>query len=1319
VEVLFQKDKVQAFYKGTEILTGRRDYTNGLWTIPMSKPRTNTNTCNSVSINLPITQADSSRVDPLGQTLTCNAVTTTVTQTIAERVAFYHATLFSPTMSTWCKAIDAGHFTTWPELTSKQVKSHLPTSIATLKGHMDQTRANAQSTKRPQIPVHLLQPTIAHPPSAAAANITQVPALIPELDETHPPAMGGNDVPGQRTHHMFAAIHDAKGQIFTDQPGRFLVPSSSGNEYFLVLYDYDSNYIHAEAMPSRMAKSIVKAYSAAHATLVKAGLRPQLQRLDNEAPALLQKFMHDQDIDFQLAPPHLHRRNAAERAIRTYKNHFIAGLSSTDPNFPLHLWDRLIPQSLISLNLMRGSRLNPKLSAYAQVHGAFDFNRTPLAPPGTKVLVHEKPEVRGTWSPHAVEGWYVGPASNHYRCYKVWIKETTAERIADTLTWLPLHVKMPGATPTDAAAAAARDLIAALVDTATPSPLSPMADSQRQALYQLADIFASITHPLQIPAPTEPIPRPTPVAKIPTNLKVTFQLPNQQSLPSKSNSLYPKRGNTPWHKSADTVAPPRVPTRQTLHGTLPDNTPVPPPRVATVPVSPPPRPSTKNVSPPRVRKLTSKATTPNTSAPKNKRPRKRKSPTTKSTTPAPTTTAQLPPVTYASLTGNMGKARRARKKKQQTALNHSLTKPPKHTGHHHNTRRKKLKILASINQAMALQTLSNPLLNAVTDPITGANLELRHLLTGPDSEEWWASNANEFGRLTQGVMPHMPTGTETMRFIKHTDVPSDRKATYARFVCDERPLKTETKRVRITVGGDKIDYPGKVSTPTAELVTVKCLFNSVISTPGAKCLSADAKNFYLGTPMERPEFMRIPIKMIPQVIIDQYNLLPLVHNGYVMVEINKGMYGLPQAGILANERLVKHLASHGYVKAPRTPGLFKHVTRPVTFCLVVDDFAIKYVGKEHADHLLACLREQYTMTTDWDCTNYIGLTVAWDYNKRTCDISLPGYVKRAMHRFQHTAPNKPEYSPSKFTPPNYGAKQQLTELEDASDLLEASGRQRIQEIVGVLLYYARAVDTTMLVALGTIASARTTEATAKAVAHLLNYAASNPDATIRFHASGMCLKIHSDASYLSEPKARSRAGGHFFLSSNSPLPTATSIPPPENGAIHTLCSIMKMVLASATEAELGACFFNAKEGVMIRIILVEMGHPQPTTPIQVDNSCAAGIANDTVKQRRSKAIDMRFYWLKDRECQGQFHIHWRKGAENRADYVTKHHSAAHHRRMRPTYLHTPKSPHFTPAHSHVSGEGVLMPGLSPLIRVPSPHIRVTSRNILRPLRAAQ
>jgi hypothetical protein len=122
-------------------------------------------------------------------------------------------------------------------------------------------------------------------------------------------------------------------------------------------------------------------------------LHPKLQILDNEASKLLVDYITGQGIDYQLAPPHVHRRNAAERAISTYKDHFIAGLCSTDKDYPLDLWDKLIPQSVITLNLLRRSRINPQLSAYAQVFGAFDYNKTPLAPPGTQVLVHEKPIV--------------------------------------------------------------------------------------------------------------------------------------------------------------------------------------------------------------------------------------------------------------------------------------------------------------------------------------------------------------------------------------------------------------------------------------------------------------------------------------------------------------------------------------------------------------------------------------------------------------------------------------------------------------------------------------------------------------------------------------------------------------------------------------------------------------------------------------------------------------------------------------------------------------------------------------------------------------
>jgi len=170
----------------------------------------------------------------------------------------------------------------------------------------------------------------------------------------------------------------------------------------------------------------------------------------------------------------------------------------------------------------------------------------------------------------------------------------------------------------------------------------------------------------------------------------------------------------------------------------------------------------------------------------------------------------------------------------------------------------------------------------------------------------------------------------------------------------------------------------------------------------------------------------------------------------------------------------------------------------------------------------------------------------------------------------------------------------------------------------------------------------------------------------------MVLSIHSDASYHSETQARSRVAGHFILSDSLQSPTKAPKPadktPPHNGAILIISAILPMVVASATEAELAALYYNARDACSIRTTLEEMGHPQPPTPIQTDNEVAVGLALNNVKQRRSKAIDMRFYWIRDRITQGQFLVYWRPGDENDADYFSKHHPVKHHIEKRPRYL---------------------------------------------------
>jgi hypothetical protein len=204
----------------------------------------------------------------------------------------------------------------------------------------------------------------------------------------------------------------------------------------LVLYDYDTNNFLTEPVTSQRDQEMVRAYNKLIQELVDHGFKPILQLLDKKYSSALRSLLNHHDIQFQLAPPHIHRRNAAERAIQTFKNNFIAGLCSVDPTFPLCLCDRLLPQATINLNLLRQSRINPKVSAYAQLYGHYDFNQAPMAPPGTRVVAHEKPQQRANWDPHGVDGWYLGPASDHYR------NITSSQNILDRWSALRHHIAL-------------------------------------------------------------------------------------------------------------------------------------------------------------------------------------------------------------------------------------------------------------------------------------------------------------------------------------------------------------------------------------------------------------------------------------------------------------------------------------------------------------------------------------------------------------------------------------------------------------------------------------------------------------------------------------------------------------------------------------------------------------------------------------------------------------------------------------------------------------------------------------------------------------
>jgi Reverse transcriptase (RNA-dependent DNA polymerase) len=216
-------------------------------------------------------------------------------------------------------------------------------------------------------------------------------------------------------------------------------------------------------------------------------------------------------------------------------------------------------------------------------------------------------------------------------------------------------------------------------------------------------------------------------------------------------------------------------------------------------------------------------------------------------------------------------------------------------------------------------------------------------------------------------------------------------------------------------------------------------------------MTLDIKDFYLNTPMERYEYMCIPMDIIPDAIMEQYNLQALVHNGYVYVKFRKGMYGLPQAGRIANDALVPFLATKGYHQSKHTNGLFRHETRPIAFTLIVDNFGIKYEGKEHTQHLIDTLTQKYRITQDWTGTLYCGITLHWDYEAGTVNLSMPGYIAKAFQRFQHPLPAQPEHPPHAWAAPQYGAPVQYTTIPEQTKPLDKKGIKIIQAIVGVFL----------------------------------------------------------------------------------------------------------------------------------------------------------------------------------------------------------------------------------------------------------------------------
>jgi hypothetical protein len=300
---------------------------------------------------------------------------------------------------------------------------------------------------------------------------------------------------------------------------------------------------------------------------------------------------------------------------------------------------------------------------------------------------------------------------------------------------------------------------------------------------------------------------------------------------------------------------------------------------------------------------------------------------------------------------------------------------------------------------------------------------------------------------------------------------------------------------------------------------------------------------------------------------------------------------------------------------------------------------------------------------DWDGLLFCGVNINWNYTKCTIILNMSKYTLKALLKFRHPTPLSPQHQPYKHILIHYGAKFQRVDIY-TSNKLSSDTIKSIQDIIGTLLYCGRAVDPTLLTALGSIAAHQTngTTAVAESCQQLLYYVATHPNAGICYKACNMILAVHTNASYLSEQAEKSCASGHFYLTNDGDKFF-------NNGTILNLLSIIKQVMSSASKAELTALYYGCKLTIPLCTTLKEMGQLQHKhTMVTTNNITAQGLTMGIMKPKASKSIDQRFHWLKCHHAQQQILYLWRRGVNNRANYASKHHLAKHHQAVQSFYI---------------------------------------------------
>ena len=1183
-----------------------------------------------------------------------NIMPNTISTSIEKVIRFYHGAFGSMPISTFRNAIHK-KFISFPGINVEHINKHLKHSHHIDRGHMKRIRQGLNSTKPDE--------------------------FYDCEDEMYTRV----NIKKKRKCKVLISMMPATHRLHFDATGRIQYSDSNSN-YDLIFYSEDANYIHAESMTGLTKFDYVTAITDGINFFTNKNITTEITRLDNQTSDLVVHLLAvTNKLTIEAVPPDSHRGLKAERAIQTWKNNKISVLATADDMCPGGAFKNVNAHCEMILNLVRESGISPHMSAWQQVHGAWSYTDNPIAPFGMKVEVFRSKSQRATtWDYHSEPGYYVGLPHSHHRCHKVFLPRTRSVVISDTLSWYPKDFfLLPGNSSND-------DLLASIthLQQAIHNSISVNTQPNKSVIANIVEgldtfkfLFTSKSKGEMVQDPNEISP-PADSAVVAAQSHTYNLRSNTTAAVSSTNFISPPAG------SAD-VAAQSCPVTTAAVSSINN--------ISTVPVI------NKNFI-----ILNHKGKFGSTAKPLNFLIKIQNS-KSKSYWESYTNIKLFPQtIQYIESKSHLWKIYQDNLKfidvdnepepwyKTKHQINPISNSIDKIFQHRHNN-----DFINDYDIQIQNKGQSDKIwirLKGTSDSITKESAFLRYLFKSKDKKfsKYFATSSFEskfhFANMVSNTtnsdhhgLKYLDKGKalryfkalkgderklwilahedeldrliirkKQMRFIRQSEKEKGRKESYWNPQLTKK-LKNDviTHRIRGCVGGDVNDFTGNTTAYTASLPTVKLLFNGVISEKDAKIMTLDIKDFFLHGSSGRNEYMRIPLSYFTENDMIKYDIKSFIKDSdkSVLVEIHGNMYGLVNAAIVAQEGLVKLLNENNFYET-NTPQLYKHQTLNIQFTLVVDDFAVKYTNKEDAELLIKVLEKQYDVSADWEGKLYLGMTI--DINRtdsnpqnHTLTLSMNGYIQRMLERLNLGPYKSNVNSPMVYSAPIYGQKVQYIDTDD-SDIIDADKIHLIKQGVGGFLYYCRAVGYDFYTTVSKLSSrqANPTEKIWKEFLHLLNYANTWPDSYLVFKASDMVLILDGDVSYLSESNSRSRGGGIAFCGRKND---------PEfiNGAIDVLSIILPTVVASTCEGEYATSFVMAQLGMPLRVNLRDMGYPQDRTIITTDNKCAEGIANKTMKLKRSRSMDMRYHWLQDRVKQGDYAVKWRKGTKSLADFFTK------------------------------------------------------------------